>query len=345
MAYDLHIGHACPHILRYERASLDGGVRLSPRSPIFGTGLLEVRRDGVVLNQEGNVREAVSVAPLNPPYRIRTGKNELTVETTSGFSATLTIPSKIYQKDSLVTYLNGKLGEVQVVAEGKSLKFTDLSQGVGFTLRGPALEALGYSSQKVVVKSKTITPRWSLQKRLVGYDVVFEKPLQPEGLLDVTYTTSKENCRRCNSTGVENDLRFDEYGETQRLTGTDLLYQTVAKAVLTNKGSNPYHEFYGSNAFSLIGKKSSVGVAEALRQSVTEALNKVQSQQRLQAQVQTLYPEEKLLGVLAVTVQQVGDDLTHYLCNIVVRSGAGRPVSVNVIFAVPGSLPLNGDLT
>lgn len=345
MAYDLHIGHACPHVLRYERASLEEGVKVSPRSPIFGTGLLEIRRDGVPLSPEGNLREAVSVAPLKPPYRIRTGSSELTVETTSGFTATITIPPKIYQKSSLASFLNGKLGEVQVISEGKSLRFTDQSQGVGFTLKGSAMKALGYSSQKVVVKSKVITPRWSLQKRLVGYDLVFEKPLEPEGLLDVTYTTSKENCRRCNSTGVENDLRFDEYGEAQKLTGTDLLYQTVAKTVLTNKGSNPYHEFYGSNAFSLIGKKSSVGIAEALRQSVTEALNKIQDQQRLQAQVQTLYPEEKLLGVLAVTVQQVGDDLTHYLCNIVVRSGAGRPVSVNVIFAVPGSLPLNGDLT
>lgn len=344
MAYDLHIGHACPHIIRYERASLEGERVISPRSPISGEGLLQIRRDGVVLNPDGNKREAVVVAPLNAPYRIRSGKNELTIETTSGFSSTITIPPKIYQKDSLAQFLSGKLGDIQVQREGVSLKFTDLFHGVGFTLRGSALSALGFNQSKVVVKTKTLTPKWKLQKRLVGYDLVFDKPLRPEGLLDISYTTPKEQCRRCDGTGVENDLRFDDYGETQKLNGTDLLYQTVAKAVLTHKGTNPYHEFYGSNVFSLIGRKSSLGVGEAIRQSVTEALNKIQDQQRLQAQLQTLYPEEKLLGVLAVTVQQVGDDLTHYLCNIVVRSGAGRPVSVNVIFAVPGSIPLNGDL-
>jgi hypothetical protein len=67
--------------------------------------------------------------------------------------------------------------------------------------------------------------------------------------------------------------------------------------------------------------------------------------QRLQKQVQDLSPEEKLLGVESVRVEQISGDATSILCNVVVRSGAGRPVSVNVIFAVPGSNSLNGELT
>jgi hypothetical protein len=345
MAYDLHIGHACPHVIRQERVTLTNQQIISPKSPISGTGLLEVRRDGVLLLPEGNTREAFSLAPLKPPYRIRSTSNELSISTSSGFQATIMIPAKIYQGSALVEYLSGKLGDINVEVENLALKFTDNLVGVGFTLTGSALKALGYARPKVVVKSKKVTPEWKLVKRVNGYDLLFQKPLQPEGLLDITYTTAKEFCRRCDATGVENDIRFDDYGETQTLRGTDLLYQNVAKAVLTRQGSNPYHHFYGSTAFSLIGRKSSVSVADAIRLSVTQALSKVQDQQRAQGLVQTLTPEEKLLGVESVRVSALGDDLTHYVCSIVVRSGAGRSVSVNVIFAVPGSIPLNGELT
>ena len=83
----------------------------------------------------------------------------------------------------------------------------------------------------------------------------------------------------------------------------------------------------------------------ALRESVTQALNKIIDIQRLQKQVQELSPEEKLLGIESVRVEQISGDATSILCNVVVRSGAGRPVSVNVVFAVPWSKPLNGELT
>jgi len=344
MSYDLHIAHACPHYIRYERVGITNGRLVSPKSPIGGVGILEIRRDGVLLNKEGNLREAFSVAPQSSPYKVKAGKNVLGVKTTNGEDLQITLPSKIYQVETLFQYLNGKLGEISVVTERKSIKFTDNKKGVGFTLYGSVLKSLGYKSEKEVVKTKRITPSWSLVKRLNGYDLLFAKELSPEGLLDISYTTLKEFCRRCNSTGVENDVRWGEQGEMSILEGTDLLYQNVAKSVLTELGSNPYHSFYGSNALSLVGRKVNSGTAMSLRESVRNCLSKLVNVQSLQKQIQDLSPEEKILGVESVNVEQIVGDPTSLLCNIVVRSGAGRPVSVNVIFSVPGSISLNGDL-
>lgn len=344
MSYDLHIAHACPHHIRYERVGITNSRLVSPRSPIGGVGLLEIRRDGIILNKEGNLREAFTITPQSSPYRIREGKNVLGIRTSSGDDIQITIPSKIYQVEALYQYLNGKLGDVDLLIERKSLKFTDNKKGVGFTLYGSILKPLGYKSEKEVVKTKTITPSWSLVKRLNGYDLLFSKELSPEGLLDISYTTLKEFCRRCNSTGIENDVRWGDQGEMGILQGTDLLYQNVAKSVLTELGSNPYHSFYGSNALSLVGRKVNSGTAMSLRESVRDCLSKLISTQTLQKQIQELSAEEKILGVESVTVEQIEGDPTSLLCNITVRSGAGRPVSVNVIFSVPGSISLNGDL-
>jgi len=77
---------------------------------------------------------------------------------------------------------------------------------------------------------------------------------------------------------------------------------------------------------------------------VNSSLNKLISVQRLQRESQDLSAEEKILGVESITVSQIDNDQTSLLCNVVVRSGAGQPVSVNVIFSVPGSTSLNGDL-
>lgn len=344
MSYDLHIAHACPHHIRYERVGITNGRLVSPRSPIGGTGLLEIRRDGIPLSQEGNLREAFTVTPQPSPYRVRSGKNTLSLSTTNGYRKEIEIPAKIYNTQSLHSLLSSQFEEISIQMEGKSLKFTDNLSGIGFTLSGSVLPSLGFPSQKEVVKSKRITPSWSLIKRLNGYDLLFSKTLSPEGLLEISYTTPKEFCRRCNSTGVENDVRWDDGGSVGLVQGTDLLYQNVAKTVLTELGSNPYHKYYGSNALTLLGRKVNSGTAMSLRDSVTQSLSKLVEVQRLQKQVQPLSPEELILGVESVRVEQIGDDVTSLLCNVVVRSGANRPVSVNVIFAVPGSIPLNGDL-
>lgn len=346
MSTDLQIAYACPHYIRYERVALQNGIYILPASPINGIGLVEVRRDGVVLDPQGNTKEAVLNTPNVSPFRVKSNSNTLTIKTTEGYENTITLPSKIYNSQSLITLLQPMLGSIVIrEVSNKSLIFTDDRLGIGYTLSGSLLKALGFDKQKQVIKTKKTTPAWGLTQRLNGYDLKFEKTLDPEGLLEISYTTEKEYCRRCGSTGVENDLRWDEFGELQQIGNTDLLYQNVAKILLTEIGSNPYHAWYGSNANQLIGQKNNAAVGVSLRLSVQQALDKFQRVQQGLKRVQDITPEERLISVQSVDVTQLNDNATAVLCNVVVRSGANRPVSVNIVFSVPGTISLDGDLT
>ena len=344
MSTDLHLAHACPHITRYERVALEGKRLITPLSPISSLGILEVRRDGIPLDMQGNYREASLISPLVSPYRIKQNNNTLNIEISDGFKIDLVIPPKIYSNEKLVEYLSGKTGSIVAKKHGLGIQFTDNSLGLNFTLKGNVLTALGFDTPKKVAKSKKTSPAWNLIKRNNGYNVIFEKSLSPEGLLDITYTTEKAFCRRCSNTGIENDLRFNEIGEIKRVENFDLLYQNVAKVVLTEIGSNPYHDFYGSNAFKLIGKKINGAVGLSLKESVRRALDLFQRIQQRQHKVQQLSPEERLKSVDSILVQQIENDATALLCSIVVTSASNRPVKINIVFAVPGSTPLNGSL-
>jgi phage baseplate assembly protein W len=346
MSEDLQISYACPHYIRYERVSLQNGVYIAPSSPITGSGLLQIRRDGVELKPEGNTREAKITSPDVSPFRVRNNSNVLTINTTEGYEQTITVPTKIYKAEDLATLLQPSLSSITVKATpDNSLVFTDDGRGVGFTLKGTLLKSLGFKKQKQRVKTKKSTPSWGLVNRLNGYDVRFSERLEPEGLLEISYTTEKRFCRRCGGTGVENDFRFASSGDLQKVRDTDLLYQNIAKILLTEIGSNPYHDWYGSNATALIGQKNNAAIAVALRMSVQQALDKFQRLQQDLKRVQYLSPEERLMGVQSVEVSALNDNATALLCNVVVKSGANRPVSVNVIFSVPGSISLDGSLT
>jgi phage baseplate assembly protein W len=143
---------------------------------------------------------------------------------------------------------------------------------------------------------------------------------------------------------VENDLRFGDDGNMKMVGGYDLLYQRVAKILLTERGSNPYHLFYGSTADRLIGQKVSAGVISSLKESVRDALDTHISIESQQAKVQEMTAEERLLRVRSVDVSMVGDDETSYLVRVSVESFSSKVVNINVVFAVPGSIPLDGDL-
>ena len=345
MSEDLQIAFACPHFIRYERVSLDNDHYVSPASPINGVGLVELKRDGVPLDPQGNIRESILISPNVSPFRVKANSNTLTIKTTEGYENTITLTPKIYTVSSLVESLKSQLGSIEVQeGEHKTLMFTDKKKAVGYTLTGNLLKALGFKKLKQVVKTKRTTPSWSLTPRVDGYDIKFNEKLNPEGLLEISYTTEKRYCRRCGSTGAENDLRFNEYGDLQKVTDTDLLYQNVAKILLTEIGSNPYHDWYGSNAMRLIGQKNNASVNTALRLSVQQALDKFQKVQQDLKRVQYLSQEERLMSVQSIEVTPLNDNATALLCNVVVKSGANRPVSVNIVFEVPGSISLDRSL-
>lgn len=348
MSTDARIAHACPHHIRYEDTSVLGGREIVPLSPISGTGLLDLRKDGLSVPPEGLFSEADVVFPSTAPYRVKAGAQTLSIEVVGQAPVSITLPAKIISQAEMVRVLNGALPYPLVASAYKSsIRISDQLLSDGFKISGEVLSKLGFTSPSFRARKRESFPAWKIvkQRNFTGYKILLSKPYFSDSLIDVSYTTEKSYCRRCSGTGVENDIRFDDQGNLSMIEGYDLLYQRVAKVLLTERGSNPYQTFYGSTATRLIGQKVSAGVVQALKASVRKALDDLIDIQNQQASVQTMSFEERVKSVLNVEVSTVGDDETAYLVRVVVQSFSAQPVSINIVFAVPGSIPLDGDLT
>jgi phage baseplate assembly protein W len=309
-------------------------------------GLIELRLDGLRVPSEGLKRRAEWVLGQGSPYKIKGGMDTLVVYQDHNLVVSETLPSKIYTQEEMRSYLSGILGSgFSVSLRGKSV-VVEMLDGRELRVEGGVLMSLGQSSGVYVAREKVLFPSWRLVKLVGsrGHKVLLGKNFISESILDMSYTTEKSYCRRCGGTGVENDILFDEFGGVKLIGGYDLLYQRVAKCLLTELGSNPYHSFYGSNAMSLIGQKVSAGVAISLRTSVQTALDTLIDVQTQQSKVQEMSLEERVKRVRSIEVSTIGNDETSYLVRVSVESLSMQVVGVNVLFTVPGAITMDGEL-
>jgi len=340
MSKDAKIAHACSHYIRGERATLTQGRYIYPLSP--PSGQMTVRRDGVDLPMEGLRSSHRITAFKRGPYRFKTGKNTLSV---NGLEISIP-PSKTYSAKELSDYLRTRVQIVSVITEDLSGTLSFYSDSEAFSIGGEAMSAsLGFPENQASSVQRRIAPGWSLVKDVDRNIVKFKQTLDPEGLLEVSYLTDKRYCRRCGSTGIENDLEISSDGAITTIRDHDLLYQMIAKAVLTERGSNPFYDWYGSNALNLVGAKSNSANKQLLRQYVRECLDKMIDVQSSQALLQDVSSKERISQVESIEITETDENGTSLLCTISVRSASLERVSVNLIFAVPGSIPLEGNLT
>lgn len=348
MSIDAQIAHACPHHIRYETISILGGREIIPLSPIAGESLVELRKDGISIPSDGLRVSANVVFPSSSPYRISNTNNTLIVEGVGLLKTVINLPSKIINQAEMVSILNKELpSPLTAQVYQNSIQITDNLLSEGFKLSGTSMGKLGFLSLTYRAKARELFPSWKLvkQRNFVGYKILLSKPYFQEGNFDLSYGAEKSYCRRCSGTGVENDLRFNDVGELTTVKDHDLLYQRVAKVLLTQRGSNPYHVFYGSTATGLIGQKVNAGVVQALKASVRKSLDDLIDVQTQQSKLQLMSLEERVRRVRGIEVSTIGDDETSYLVRVTVESFSSKPVSINIVFAVPGSIPLDGDLS
>jgi len=111
-------------------------------------------------------------------------------------------------------------------------------------------------------RGQTSVPGWTLVRDPSAISdrplrfVVFDGPLRGyRDFVELSYTTVRQDCRRCGGIGVENDWRYGRTGETVQVRDEALLLQEIQKLFLTSRGSNVFHTFYGTTIIDAIGKK------------------------------------------------------------------------------------------
>lgn len=256
----------------------------------------------------------------------------------------------------VVEFLAEKLDTLLVFEERGSVVFLDAAE-IGkrsqVLVHGRGAEAIGFRNQKAargrrvfpgweLVKGDTLQTRYGEESVMSARYFRFRSPLRMNPLVRVTYPTVGSRCPRCGGTFVENDVQFDLAGELVFIENEDLLYQSALKILLTEKGTNPYHPEYGTSLMTRVGSKAVGAVAQQLREDVLFALERVRQKQQAQARSQRVSLREQLYAINSVDVGPHNNDPTALRVDVVVTNASGEPISLNISFAVPGSVALAG---
>lgn len=358
MSQDIQLTHRCPHVTLEDRVFL--GVdrqTLSMSQPVDSTSVVRlVANDEVIIPSTGYHSRAKLTSGQSGPFRILANENDLIVSSsTEQVTFSLPVGSRVPASDIARQI---RQGMSSVVVEDPStvnghLQLTDFSSmGTRSRLRleGKAAALLGFDRTRGA-KGKQVFPPWRLVPQAGSTDrrdltIQFTSRVKSNPIFKASYVVRSSRCQRCQSSQIENDYRFDNTGSVILIENENLLYQECLKIILTDRGSNPYHTFYGTSITRQIGTKAVASAAALISEDIRRALNNLQAMQEVQGQAQFVSRRERLYRI--VTVETSSDEFnpTIFRVNVVVANAARRLVPINITFTIPDVIALDatGDL-
>ena len=369
MSIDYQLAHRCPHLIQEESVALGTDRQsLEARAPVASTTILRVMANNAYVPAGGLHSQATLYGSQSGPFNISgceteagvsvTGANVVTI-TGSGETHTFTLPiGPRITTDSLVRVFRESFVDLYVSNENGYLVFVDaatIGKSSRVTLSGRGASSIGFTQQRST-RGRELIPPWKLVTRTDVLPAVnrnnqlittaryvrFTKSVRSNPTFKVTYVAPPERCPRCRGSHIENDWRFTVDGELLAVQNENLLYQAALKMLLTRRGSNPYHRAYGSSLITRVGKKAVGATVQQLHEDVQTALSRVQSLQSQQGKYQKVSLKERLYAVKSVQVKRHNQDPTVFLIDVVVSNGTNTPVSLSVVFSVPGAIALAG---
>ena len=349
MSKDFQIAFPCPHLVMEEVVSLESDRRsLLPKGPIASSNVVRIlANDEVYIPSGGLYAQAQVVGSVSGPFRIAACDRTFTVRSSTE-TATFELPTgNRVATDTLVNLFRNRLADIAVEVVRGHFVFTDAATaglGSSILVSGSAAAALGFADQRGA-RGRQLYPGWGLASApstVTGRYPKFVTALRTNPMLKLTYITEGYLCPRCSATFIENDYRFDVQGDSVLIQDENLLYQAALKILLTVIRSNPYHPSYGSAITSRIGAKAIGATASLVTGDVQTALANMQAMQSAQAQYQAVSAKERLYAVSSVRVTPSPDDPTVFEVDVVVSNASGDPVSISIVFTVPGVAALAG---
>lgn len=131
-------------------------------------------------------------------------------------------------------------------------------------------------------------------------------------------------CPKCGGWGTYYDFEWNEAdGSVRTVIGLNLLQEFVVKAVITIKGTNPFHPEYGtaiSDSVAALATESYV--KRMVEHEVAAALGQVYLRQQMQQQAGQELSEDELIYEIAKVVLRFIDERTISIyLSIVTESG------------------------
>lgn len=344
MSFDLQLEQRCPHLVVEELLTFNADRTTAiPFRPIASYDSVKVRLNGATeVPFDGVHTPAQGGGTREGPFKVTTANRVFSVSVHGGVVQTATLPlSSHMQTSEMARLLNTQLEGVTFYVDRSFLRFQSNLSGDDATiyvLSSSTLAAtVGITANREYRGRRTI-PGWSLvndpntlSDRPIKM-VVFDEPLKGfQDIVEVNYTTVQQECRRCGGVGVENDWRYGSDGLAIEVRDEALLLQELQKAIFTQRGSNPFHAWYGSNILSSVGSKNSGSafLQSIIVSDIQQTFNRWQSIKTKQEQQvgQFVSDEEFPFRLMNVGVEQ-SEDPTVIFVNIEIRNRSLKPVNI-----------------
>lgn len=344
MSKDFKVKHRCPHYVRREWVPIQPDLRTISPVEIPSSKDIELRWNGKEVPRSGLDRPAETKTFRNGPFRFEKDEDDDFRLSVNG-NTTQTVQMPLGTDVPLETVLNrlrDNLSGVNIDSTDKGFRLATESLGPSSSLHldgGNAHSVLGLPFRRHYQGEK-VFPGWRLEQNpnaAIENDrrIVLNQPARADdNIYEVSYFTRQKDCRRCQGFGVEFDIRFDESGAPITLTGTELLLQEIEKITLTIKGSNIFHQWYGTSIVELIGEKvapNSDLIITQIRSEISNALDRYKDIKSQQKRYQDVPPEEFLLNILSIDIRQRPDDPSGFDVQIQVQNKAGSTTSTDTI--------------
>lgn len=345
MSVDVRLTWNCSHLIVEEVAQLASDRRsLTLSQPIAGYNTVEIRANDEVIPSEGLYTQAVLHSTKSGPFDIIENEDSLSITTSFGQNTTKFNVRGIqrYTTDQIITKLlsrNFNIGKLENVNGHITIIDTSKIGSDSYVKVAGDISSFGFSLQTSST-GKQIYPSWQLVKRegLIVDERFprFDFPVKGNPVFKVTYTALPDRCLRCRGSRVEHDIRYSADGNAIFIDNEDLLYQAALKILLTDRGSNSYHPWYGTTLRSRIGTKNVGAVVGLIADDIRKALVSLQTLQREQSKYQVVTTKEQLYSITNVRVLPHAQDPTTILADVTVRNASSEPITITTVFTVPG---------
>ena len=336
MSKDFELKQRCPHYVRKEWVPIQPDLRSIFPLEAPSSQDIELRRNGMKVPRNGLNRPAKTQTSLNGPFRFEKDEDDefrLSVDADTTQVVKLPLGSEV-TLDAVLQRLWENLTGVNIESQERGFSIATESRGPASSLhfdQGSAHTVLGLPYHRHI-QGANIFPGWTIQHdedAEITHDrfIRLDRPAYADdNIYEVSYFTRQADCRRCQGFGIEFDIRFDDNGAPITLTGEELLLQEIEKITLTVRGSNIFHQWYGTSLVNLVGEKAAPNsdvLTSQMRKEIAEALDRYKDIKSQQKRFQSVPPEEFLLNVLSIDIQQPPNSPSSFEIKIRVQNKAG----------------------
>jgi len=169
-----------------------------------------------------------------------------------------------------------------------------------------------------------------------------------DDFFEVSYITTVEWCPKCATQSVYWDFVIDKLGRLVMVKREEKLIQDVIKGTFTVRGSNIFHDWYGTLFEALIGSKlvNFDNTKLVIAQDVNSFFQNLKDLQSQQAQIQSVDQEELLDSLISVNVSQpsASSEPTYIVVSIIFRNKAGNLREIREVIDSRSQARVYGDV-